>query len=204
MYRKILFASILIFVFNSLCSQENRYSKSVSLHVGFGKEFNAQDYTFTNQYYKLQLNYLIKNTKSFTYELVIATELNLATHQLINPYFITSDYPDYIRKREYFTKKLNINQYILNLGFLVRKPISKEMSFFFLVSTGPIILDQETERLSKGFAFSSIVGLGVSCKIQKFTFDFMPNLGHVSNAGLSKPNGGYNTENFEFGLSFPF
>jgi hypothetical protein len=174
------------------------------LYFGFGNEFKNRDYKFTNQYYKLQLSYLIKGTKTFKYELVIQPELNFAEHQLINPYFITPDDPDYIKKREGFSKINKINQYILNLGFVLRKPISKSLSLFALVSTGPLISDKETERLAKGFAFSNSIALGFSLKIDKITFDISPNMRHVSNAGLSNPNSGFNTKNIDFGFSFPF
>ena len=73
-----------------------------------------------------------------------------------------------------------------------------------MVSTGPMISDKETERLAKGFAFSNVIALGISFKVQKFEFDIRPNFRHVSNAGLSSPNIGFNTKNIEFGLSFRF
>jgi hypothetical protein len=203
MNKKLHFALVFIFIFNALYGQVNK-PYSVGLYFGFGNEFKNNNYTYTNQYYKLQLNYLIKNTKCFKYELVIQPEFNLVTHQLINPFFITPDDPDYIEKRERFSKMYTINQYVLNLGLVLRKPISKSVSFFFLASTGPMISDEETERLSKGFAFTNVIALGVSFKVQNFLLDLKPSFRHVSNAGLSSPNIGFNTKNIELGFSYHF
>jgi hypothetical protein len=202
MFKKIYFTLVFVFMSNAFYSQINKHNLSVGFYYGFGNEFKNQDYTFNNQYYKVQLNYLIRETKSFKYELVIQPELNLAKHQLINPYFITPDDPDYIEKRERFSKKYAINQYVLNLGLVVRKPISKSLSFFVLGSFGPMISAGETERLAKGFAISNVLAFGVTCKLKRFEFDIRPNIRHVSNAGLSSPNIGFNTKNIEFGVSF--
>jgi hypothetical protein len=202
MFKKIYFTLVFIFISDAFYSQINKHNLSVGFYYGFGNEFKNQDYTFNNQYYKVQLNYLIKETKSFKYELVIQPELNLANHQLINHYFITPDDPDYIEKRERFSKKYAINQYVLNLGLVIRKPISKSLSFFVLGSFGPMISTGETERLAKGFAISNVLTIGISCKLKRFEFDIRPNLRHVSNAGLSSPNIGFNTKNIEFGASF--
>jgi len=49
-----------------------------------------------------------------------------------------------------------------------------------------------------------VVALGVSCKLNRFEFDIRPNICHISNAGLSSPNIGFNTKNMEFGISSRF
>jgi hypothetical protein len=92
----------------------------------------------------------------------------------------------------------------LNLGIILRKPISKSINVFFLASTGPMISDGETERLAKGFAFSNVLALGICFKAQKIEIEIRPNIRHVSNAGLSSPNIGFNTKNIEFGFSLRF
>lgn len=204
MFKKIYFTLVFIFISNAFYSQMNKHNLSVGFYYGFGNEFKNQDYTFNNQYYKVQLKYLIKETKTFEYELVIQPELNLSKHQLINPYFITPADPDYIEKRERFSKINNINQYVLNLGLILRKPISKSLSLFVLGSFGPMFSDKETERLSKGFAISNVLAIGFSYKLKRFEFDIRPNIRHVSNAGLSSPNIGFNTKNMEFGVSSYF
>ena len=89
----------------------------------------------------------------------------------------------------------------MGIGLCVRKPISKIASIYILASVGPMITDTETERLSKGFAFSDVLALGLSLKVDKVMFDIRPSLRHVSNAQLQSSNAGFNTKNIEFGMS---
>jgi hypothetical protein len=132
---------------------------------------------------------------------VLQPELNFATHQLLNLYFVTPEESNYIEKREKFTKLKDIKEYTLGIGLCVRKPVSKIASIYILASIGPMITDTETERLSKGFAFSDVLALGFSLKVDKVLFDVRPSLRHVSNAQLQSSNAGFNTKNIEFGLS---
>ncbi|MFE3870824.1 acyloxyacyl hydrolase [Flavobacterium sp. ZS1P70] len=37
----------------------------------------------------------------------------------------------------------------------------------------------------------------INFKVKRFEFDVRPNIRHVSNAGLSSPNIGFNTKNIE-------
>ena len=72
-------------------------------------------------------------------------------------YFVAHDEPDYLAKREKFTKLKDVKKYVLNIGFLVRKPVFESPSIYVLGSIGPMITDTETERLSKGFAFADVL-----------------------------------------------
>lgn len=202
MKKKIIFVFLLLMSSNIFFGQDKISNYTLGFHHGFGSEFKNRDYTFTNNYYKIAINYKFKSTKNFTYEVVLHPEINFATHQLLNFYFITPDDPNYIAKREKFTTLKDINQYILNIGFAVRKPITKTFSAAILVSVGPMISDTETERLSNGFAFSDVLTLELSYKINNFILDIRPNVRHVSNAGLKRSNSGFNTKNIEFSLSY--
>ncbi len=203
MNKKILFSLILIFSFCTFYAQDQKPEMALGFDYGFGSEIKNTDYTYTNHYYKIQFYYTIKETKNFKFEIVLQPELNFATHQLLNFYFVTPDEPNYLQKRETFTKLTNIKEYVLGVGFIVRKPISKMLSVYMIISSGPMITNSETERLSKGFAFSDVLSLGISLKMDKVTFDVRPNLRHISNAGIQKSNAGFNTKNIEFGFSFP-
>ena len=154
-------------------------------------------------YYKLQFNYTLSKTKNFEYQILLQPEINFATHQLKNLYFVKPEEPNYLEKREQYTKLKDINEYVFGVGFLIRKPISKSLSFYILGSIGPMITDTETERLTKGFAFSDVLSFGISFKTQKLIFDIRPSLRHNSNAGLQNSNAGFNTKNIEFGIAFP-
>lgn len=182
-------------------NQNSRFALGVS--YGVGSEIKNTDYTYTNRYVKLPVYYDLKKTKHFEYQIVVAPEVNFATHQLLNLFFVTPDIPDFEEKRARFTKLKDIREYVLHVGFLVRKPLSEKWSVYAMGSVGPMITDTETERLSKGFSFSDVLGLGVSYKTKTFVLDFRPNFRHNSNAGLQSSNSGFNTINYEFGVVFP-
>jgi len=202
MSKKCVF--ILVFVLH-LCvvyCQQQKQRFVLGFAYGMGNELKNKDYTYTNRFYKIHLGYTFKTAKHFSYELVVQPEINFGTHQLLNEYFVQPDEPDYEALREEYTKLKDVRDYILNLGIIVRAPVSKGVSIYVLGSIGPMITDTETERLSKGFAFSDVIALGVSLKIDKVYFDFRPSLRHVSNAGFQGSNAGFNTKNIEFQVSF--
>ncbi|WP_166919362.1 acyloxyacyl hydrolase [Flavobacterium poyangense] len=183
-------------------AQEREGNWRVGFNYGFGNEFKNRNYTFTNHFYKAQVYYRLKETKNFQYEVLVQPEVNFGTHQLLNFYFVKPEEPDYLQKRATYTQLKNIHEYVLNVGFLIRKPINKSLSVYVLGSIGPMITDTETERMSDGFAFADVLALGFSVKAQRFYFDVRPSVRHVSNAGLGSSNAGYNTKNIEFGVSY--
>ena len=200
MIKKLLI--ILFFVVIKISAQDEKSKFAIGFNYGFGSEFNNKNYTFTNHFYKVQLHYKLKEKKHFQYEILVQPEVNFGTHQLLNFYFVKPDTPDFEQKREEYTRLKDIHEYVLNIGFLVRKPISKTFSVYALGSIGPMITDTETERMSDGFAFADVLALGFSARLQKLKFDLRPSIRHVSNAGLGAENAGYNTKNIEFGISY--
>ncbi|TDD74029.1 acyloxyacyl hydrolase [Flavobacterium caseinilyticum] len=202
MYKKIVFILIFIFISKSFYAQDKLSKVKFGFAYGIGNELKNTNYSYSNRYYKLQVYYSVLQTKHLEYEFLLQPELNFAKHQLLNFYFVKPDDPNYIEKRERYTKLKDIKEYVLNIGFLMRKPILKTASIYVSGSVGPMIIDTETERLSEGFAFSNIVALGISFKINNITFDVRPNFRHVSNAGLKTVNSGYDTTNIDFGLLF--
>ncbi|QSB26158.1 acyloxyacyl hydrolase [Flavobacterium sp. CLA17] len=201
MNRRLLLGLLLFCVFR-MNGQEGKSNFSIGFNYGFGSEFNNRNYTFTNHFYKAQLYYRLKETKNFQYEILVQPEVNFGTHQLLNFYFVKPEEPDYIQKRAKYVQLKDVHEYVLNIGFLVRKPISDSFSFYALGSIGPMITDTETERMSEGFAFADVLAIGISAKVQRFQFDIRPSVRHVSNAGLGSSNAGYNTKNIEFGISY--
>lgn len=202
MLKKKLLVLIIIFSINTF-AQHSKHPVAVGLNYGFGSEIKNNNYSYTNHYYKLQCYYTFSKTKNFEYQILLQPEVNFATHQLKNLYFVKPEEPNYLEKREQYTKLKDINEYVFGVGFLIRKPISKSLSFYILGSIGPVITDTETERLTKGFAFSDVLSFGISLKTQKLIFDIRPSLRHNSNAGLQNSNAGFNTKNIEFGIAFP-
>ncbi|WP_343697306.1 acyloxyacyl hydrolase [Flavobacterium sp.] len=202
MTKRILLC-LLLFSLLKIYAQNNDSRFLLGFNYGFGSEFNNKDYTFVNHFYKAQLYYKLEETKHFQYEILVQPEINFAKHQLLNFYFVKPETPDFEQKREEYTKLKDIHEYVLNLGFLIRKPVSKNISVYLLGSVGPMITDTETERMSNGFAFADVLAVGFSLKWKKIQFDIRPEVRHVSNAGLGSTNAGYNTKNIEFGISYP-
>ena len=202
--KKTLFLIVIVLQLCTLCySQEKNKNFRVGFNLGFGTEIKNSDFTYTNQYYKLQLYYKLKKTNWFEYEILLQPEVNFATHQLINEYFVKSNEFNFQQKRDDYTKLKNIREYILNIGFVVRKPLTNTFSIYVLASIGPLIIDTETERLAKGFAFSDVLALGLTLQTKAFSVDLRPSLRHLSNAGLQGSNAGFNTKNIELGITFP-
>lgn len=200
----ILLINILLSL--QLFAQEESKSLRIGLNYGIGKQpffpFSSPDYKYDLNGYKFMINYPLKKSKKFSYELQVEPGIYSARHQLLNEYFIQPKAgTDYLELREIFTKRKTITEYVLNVGMVVRYNFKEKMSFFFLGSIGPMISDTETERLAKGFAFSDIVALGISYKVGKIEFEIRPGLRHNSNANLKQPNSGHNSSNIDFGIS---
>lgn len=195
---------IFLLISFSFYAQEEKRDLSVGVFYGFGSDINNEDYFYDSHYYKIQLSCVLKESKHFRYELFIQPQLNFVKHKLLNLNYVDEGQPDYIQKREEFGSLKSITDYVLNIGLIMRKTISKRYDVFILAGTGPMITDTETERLSKGFAFSSVLAVGISIKHSHFSFEFSPNYNHISNAGLQERNSGYSILNFEFGFKYRF
>ncbi len=158
--------------------------------------FDNEDYFYEVQFHKLQFYYRIKNG-NFKFDLLFQPEYNRARHRLDNKYFVDPE------ERVEFMRLKTINEYVLNVGFLIRKDILSFVDGYLLLSAGPGYFDKATERMAKGLAFSDNVALGLNFKTFKnFYLDLRADYRHLSNANLSKPNSGYDTFNFEVGVSY--
>lgn len=165
--------------------------------------FDHDAYSHEVDFYKFQINYLLKEKKKWAFELNIEPSYYVAEHQLLNKYFIKeSDAENYQELRDLYTQKRTIKEYVLNLGLMARYTLFKNSSIYALGSVGPMISDKATERLAKGFSFSDIFAFGTSYKINKVALDFRYSVRHTSNMEMKQPNNGHNTTNFEFGMLF--
>jgi hypothetical protein len=197
------FALFLLLIFSAVHSQVVQNDISVGLYYGYGNDVKNNDYKYISHYFKLQFCTVLKESKIMKYELLVQPQVDFAEHQLLNLYYIEEDVPNYVEKREEFGRLKSIRNYSLNFGLVASRSLTERLSVFMLASIGPMVTDTETERLSKGFAFSSILSLGFSVKIYNSIFEFRPNFGHLSNAGLQQLNNGINSVNLEFGLNVP-
>ncbi len=202
MSRKRIFSVVLLFAVLHINAQQKSSDFRIGMSYGFGSEFNNTDYTFTNHFYKVQLYYRLKKTRNFEYDILVQPEINFGKHQLLNLYFVKPETPNFEEKRVEYMQLKNVHEYVLNLGFMVRKPIGKIFSCYVLGSIGPMITDTETERMSKGFAFADVLAVGFTAAYDQFQLDIRPSLRHVSNAGLGSSNAGHNTKNIEFGILY--
>ena len=207
-FTTLLFVT-LVFIVNSFVG--NAQIKKENLKLGFtygtGSQnkypFNASDYTHEVSFYKIQINYRIKDKQKWAFEVNLEPSYNIAEHQLLNRFYVKpSDADNYKELNELYMQKRTINEYVLNVGFIARYKIYNGISSYAIGSVGPMISDKETERLAKGFAFSDIFGLGLSYEFGKMLFDFRYSVRHTSNLEIKQPNGGHNTTNTEFSVLF--
>jgi len=206
-------AFVLLFVFMYFSSFSQNEKKGIFQRVNYGFNygtghednflFNSKDYSYDVKLYKVQLYYPLHKKNFFSYEVLVQPEINIAQHQLHNVHFVRPEEPNYLEKRILYAQKRTFNEYVLNIGFLVRKQLLKRVNTYLLLSVGPSYINIESEHLAKGFAFSDNINLGLNFTVSKhIILDFRSGLRHISNAGLQRPNGGYNTLNLEFGFIY--
>jgi hypothetical protein len=187
-------------------SKPKIYPMSIGLNYGSASQdnfiSNNYDYLYENRFFKLQISYPLYQ-KKLQLELLIEPSVYYSKHQLLNSFFIVPESgPDFIERRELFTQKRSFEEYALNIGIVVRYPILDNLNTYILGSVGPMISNDDTERLKKGFAFSDILGFGINFIYERLIFDVRLTLRHNSNANLSQPNHGHNSVGIESGIAF--
>ena len=160
------------------------------------------DYTYESKIVKFSnhFNFYRKNKNHF--EILIEPSYYRSKHQMINYWFIPHTVENGDELREKFMKLKSINEYVLNIGIVYRRILSKNSSVFAVLNTGPMYIDTDTERLKKGFAFSDVFAIGYNYKYKKISFDVKSMFRHASNANIQMPNFGLNSVGFEFGSYF--
>ncbi|MGK4566503.1 hypothetical protein [Flavobacterium sp. 3HN19-14] len=136
MTRKLLFTAFLLLSLNAANAQETFHRYAVGLDYGFGNELKNTDYTYTNRYLKGQIYYRFKPYKKHNFEILVQPEINFATHQLLNLYFVTPDEPNYQELRDKYTKLKDIREYSIGFGLLYRRHFSEHFSMYILGSVG--------------------------------------------------------------------
>ncbi|SOE23554.1 Lipid A 3-O-deacylase (PagL) [Spirosomataceae bacterium TFI 002] len=140
--------------------------------VGLNVEYDYQILFFQFQYY-----WAFLRKKSWGLDLVVQPQYNLTKFKI-------EDNPNELKGYE-----LGVNA-----GVMIRKNLFKDrLSIYSIISAGPHYLSGCPERQSKGFIFSDNLFAGLNLKLFKNTYlDFRPGFRHISNASLSRPNGGLN------------
>ncbi|SNR17584.1 acyloxyacyl hydrolase [Tenacibaculum jejuense] len=198
----------LFFLFNLTITTLFSQERKIYLGLNYGRAtqnsfpLNDPDYDYDNQYLKVQINYPLTLKENFNFELLIEPSVYFANHQLLNEQFVLPTTENFLELREKFTKRRAFEEYALNIGILIRYNIFSKFSSYLLGSVGPMISNEDTERLKRGFAFSDILGLGFSWKQKRILFDFRLTLRHNSNLNFASPNKGHNSFGIESGISF--
>ena len=200
----LLFSIVVIFRTHSQPTPKSNGTLFLGLNYGHASvnefPFNNADYSYNNRYVKMQINYLLSKRK-LIYELHMEPGIYFSEHQLLNQYFIQPNRGiDYLDQRARFTRRRFFAEYVVNLGIILRCRLLKSFSTYILGSIGPMISTQDTERLSKGFAFSDVFGCGLTCRQQKWLFELRLSVRHNSNLGLLFPNIGHNSIGIESGI----
>jgi len=196
---------IALFCFIGVHAQEGKRNSAyaIGFSYGNGSEFKNTDYTYTNRYIQAQVYYTFNPLKKWQYQMALQPEVNFARHRLKNFYFVKAQDPDFEDKREAYMKLMDIKEYILNVALFVRYKCTNDLSIYIMGNVGPMITDTETGRLTKGFAFCDVFGMGTSYNLGDVAIDVRVCARHVSNAGLQSENAGFNTKNIAFGIIVP-
>jgi len=195
---------------DSVVAQENRAEvccKVMRLGLNFGKAsqavfpFNSPVYHYENIYLKGQLQFEPQREKRLALIFNIEPSVYFSTHQLLMPEFIPPR-SGYIRLRDEFSQRRNFHEYALNFGLITKYSRPNKISPYLIFSIGPMYANAATERQHQGFAFSDIIGMGISKKLKKIFLDLRITIRHNSNANFRRPNGGHNSVGLETGISF--
>ena len=134
-----------IILFFNVYSQKKEKDKRLLFGLNYGQAsqnktpLNDKDYLYNNQYFKIQINYLLLKKKKISYELNIEPSLYLSEHQLLNKYFVQDhENPDYLSLREMFTQKRTFNEYVLNIGIIMRYKIINNFEIILITAVIPI------------------------------------------------------------------
>ena len=136
------------------------------------------NYSYDVKFYQFQYYYAFHRKKTSSVEF------------LVQPQYNTTKYI----KNGTSGKTENGYEFGVNLGFLFRKNFLDDLlGFYALVSIGPHYISGAPARQSSGFIFSDNLSLGMTLQITPKTYlDIRPGIRHISNAGLTRKNGGIN------------
>lgn len=206
--RSILFMFVisLNFFVQAQDNSKNKEKLKIGFNYGYGNEgnflINSDSYTYEGQFYKIQLNYRIIEKRKWDFEINVEPSIYLYQYQLIDaPETIPIMGNELLENQTVSSEKNELNEYVLNLGLIARYKLINNLSTYSLISVGPMYSDKDTERMNAGFAFSDVMGVGMGYKVENVFLDLRFSVRHVSNAGFSSPNKGYNSTNLEMGFS---
>lgn len=205
MHKSLFFLALFFFSFVNAQNEDGheRKLKKVGFLFNSAKQnnilFSDKDYDYKTRVVKAQLFYHLDTLKNWEFNLLVQPQFQIAEHQLLNPFFVTPDEPNYLELRERFTQQKAISLYALELGFQLRRKLFYQVYFEVTLGLGAGYIDVETERLAQGFTFIENLSLGLTHDWHSNELYIGTNVGHVSNFNIQMPNSGYNIFGLEIG-----
>ncbi len=194
-------ASILILAHTS-SGQENLIRKRDKIRVltGWGFQYLGQilpihdnsyglgtPYDYRVTFFEMQYQRKLKAYKSSSIDLLLMPQINSTT----------------LKKEDENTFLQQGHELGVNVGISIRKsPANKPYSYYLALSSGPHYTSDTPGRQTPGFIFSDNLFVGLDYEVftnanVSFQFGFR----HISNAGISNPNGGINNVIGKIGVS---
>ena len=161
--------------------------------------FSDKDYDYKTNVLKAQFFYNLRKGEKWDINLIVQPQIQVAKHQLLNPFFITPDEPNFEALRNKFTQERTLSLTAFELGFQLRKELFNHIYFETTLGLGAGYIDKGTERLAQGFTFIENLSMGLAKTWESSEAYLGINLGHVSNFNIQMPNSGYDILGFELG-----
>lgn len=185
-------ATVLILLSGTVCSQEfstpdlsKRHRSGLFLAFG-GQALLDVDYRYLVQSLQLEYQYSMKRKGPWMFHAYVQPQASLTRFNF------EDDEPVDARGHEFGVA----------LGFLAERTFSEDRFRFYTgVGSGPCFLSKGTHRQTEGVAFASSLFCGAAVRFSPdYEADLRAGYRHVSNAGLSQPNGGLNNSMFSVGV----
>jgi len=176
---------------------------------------SAPDHAFTNQDQSVRSNYLIFSTGYVRGELKGNEDLEIIPFSVR----VGLDINNFAGIHGESSLQLGIEPFIntiiapdrgieagINIGLRYLTPVADGVSVFGEISSGPAYFGIDTvEQGDAGFNFLSQFGAGLQVDLTRnMAFNTAYRFRHLSNAGISQPNSGINTNAIIAGFSFSY
>jgi hypothetical protein len=161
------------------------------------------DYVYAATSIKLQYDHKLWNWGKWGAHVLIEPSYYRVDHQLLNFFFIEPEERNFQDRRDRFTQPRSFDEWALNIGLRLDRPLTDKASIYGLISSGPMYQGDSTERLKRGFSFSNVLAAGMQFQFAgRFKWDLRLTMRHTSNAGTQFPNSGHNSLGGETGLIY--
>ena len=189
---RYLFLFFVVFVSHQCLAQDvdgrngnSRHSSGLFLSMG-GQALLDVDYRYLVYSLQAEYRYVWKRKGSWLFQGWVQPQASLTRFNF------EDDGPVNMRGHEFG----------VGLGFLAERSFSAELfSVYMGAGTGPCFLSKGTHRQTDGVAFNSQLFCGMTIRLDgTYNLDVRTGYRHVSNAGLSQPNGGLNNSMLSVGV----